>query len=104
MHHTIAGVDRIIDQVGTFSEYNDVSKMSANEIFYGARADRAYYKELQKSMHKKMSAFIGGATFVHLPIVAPITAADVVGGTELEKAHKLEEYYTFESAKFSQQP
>ncbi len=99
--HIIAGVERIINQVDTYNEYNNTLNMTADEIFTNSRADRAYYKELQKSVHKKIQEFIGGSNHSHLPAVNHIQGFTIKGGTELEKARKMEEFYTLESIKFS---
>jgi hypothetical protein len=97
MNYTIGGVERIIAQVDTYADYNNTDNMTAQEIFDNSRADKAFLKELQKSTIAKIVEFSGGVS-VNLPTVKFLHACDILsGGTEIEKARKLEEHYTQES-------
>lgn len=94
----IGGVERIIDQVESYGSYEDISDMTADEIFTNARGDRLYKKELHKVMNKKINEFFGGKDFIELPLIN-FKNCHEFSGTNFEKAKKLEEYYAEESSK-----
>lgn len=96
--YIIGGVERIINQVDTYDEYYGTNGMNADEIFANSRADRAYMKELQKVTVSKLVEFSGGNSVV-LPMVKFVNSREFKAGSELEKARKMEEFYTQESIK-----
>lgn len=95
--HVIGGVERQIEQVRSYAEYNDTSEMTPAEIFDNSRANRLYLKELEKTVGAKMAAFYGGADYIELPVVEFVNLnkipGEFIGGSAVETADNIEQFY-----------
>jgi hypothetical protein len=91
MHVIIGGEERVVEQVETFAEYTDTTGMSANDIFYGARANKLFDKVIQKEVDKLAISLSRGEPIELMPIVHP--NPDEFTGGAIERAKQLEYYY-----------
>lgn len=105
MYLIIGGVERDISQVETFAEYvggDALAKMTASEIFYGARANKLSSKVLQIAMDKAALQLARGESIsipsIHLPPVESFA-----GDTNFEKAKNAELHYAQESDRLAGQ-
>ena len=99
MYMIIGGVERDISQVESFAEYHggDLGNMTAEEIFYGARAEKLFEKILQKVGDQNAIAISRGEP-VHLPPIDRPAFDSFEGGTNLEKAKNAELFYAKQAA------
>ena len=62
----IGGIERKINMVKTYKKYNGNTNLPPKEIIENSRANRLYYKELQKLVQNKVNSFKNN-DFIELP-------------------------------------
>jgi hypothetical protein len=90
MYILVGGEERYIGQVESFSELNDISGMTAGEIFYGARAGKLFDKVLQIEVDRKARRVAEGQ-----PVEFPALDKYVIDPklSPLENAKNMEYFY-----------
>ncbi len=103
MYLIIGGVERDVSQVETFAEYvggDKLASMTANEIFYGARAGKLSSKVMQLSMDKAALRLARGES-VSIPAIHLPPIESFAGDTNIEKAKNAELHYANEIDKLT---
>jgi len=100
MYIVVGGVEREISQVDTYIEYNGGDGQTADEIFYGARANKLLDKVLQLTMDK-IAIDVANGEAVELPTVSRPTISSFEGGSNVERARNAEVFYANEAARIS---
>lgn len=98
----IGGVERKINQVNTYVEYNggNVLGQTADEIFYGARADKLLDKVIQLTMDK-IAIDVANGLPVELPTINKPVISSFSGDNNVERARNAEIFYANEAARIS---
>lgn len=107
MYVIIGGEERSIEQVDTFAEYvsaDELAKMSAKEIFYGARANKLFDKIVQIEVDKIALDLANGNPVELMPVEHPIdkyVGGDAGNSTNIDRAKQLEYFYAEQATKFA---
>jgi hypothetical protein len=102
MYVIVGGVERDINQVETYAEYlggKALEDKTAEDIFYGARANKLADKIIQLQMDKAAVRISKGES-ISIPVIDLPSVSSFSGGSNVEKAKNAELHYANEMSKF----